>query len=270
MGYPARMARRTPARKAGHGEIEAAPEEMHRARFAEESGAELLEHAVDVDQDLQEAPHRVRVVGGVLAVQRKPDRLRQFTWHLIDDDINVEFCERSHHRRIEARDRLSGQRKAPPAAAAGRNPQIVIDEVEVDLERAHAVRDRRGRKPARGDVKGNVPGVVEPGGPREADLADDLGPQMQRRVGFTPLGDGQFRPRHMRGAAHLSPQKTVISIFPCMTRPGASRPGLYSEPGTLGDRGRWGGRDRSFYFLVPLAKAASTSSSLIRAAGFPG
>jgi len=44
--HAAWMTRRAPARKARHREIETAPEEMHRARFAEKTSAELLEHAV--------------------------------------------------------------------------------------------------------------------------------------------------------------------------------------------------------------------------------
>jgi hypothetical protein len=35
---------------------------------------------------------------------------------------------------------------------------------------------------------------------------------MQRRIGFAPLGGGQFRPWHLRGIAHRSPQKTIIGI----------------------------------------------------------
>ena len=49
------MPRRAAAGKPRHREIEAAPEEMHRARLAEEAGAELLEHAIGIDQDLPES-----------------------------------------------------------------------------------------------------------------------------------------------------------------------------------------------------------------------
>src|ERR1700678_3945332 len=148
----------------------------------------------------------------------------------------------------------------------------MVDEIEVDLERARAVRNRRGRQAARGDVKHDVPGVIEPWGARGADLADDLGPQMQGRVGFAPLGGGQFRPRylrcwhlrpwHSRGVAHLSPQKTVIGIPSHDKGRARTGPALIGELKAIGD-----GCDG--YFFAPLAKAASTSSSLIRAAGFP-
>jgi len=42
------MARRAPAGEAGHSEVKAAPEEMHRARLAEEAGAELLEDPIAI------------------------------------------------------------------------------------------------------------------------------------------------------------------------------------------------------------------------------
>ena len=109
MGHAAGMTRRAPAGKACHREIEAAPEEMDRARLAEESGTELLEDAVSVHKNLQKAPYRVRVIRGVLMVLRKADRLRQFIGHLVDGDVNAELRELGHDRRIEARDRVSGE-----------------------------------------------------------------------------------------------------------------------------------------------------------------
>src|ERR1700694_2231884 len=149
MRYAAGMARRAPARKARYREIEAAPEEVHRARLAEERSAELLEHTVGTYKDLQEAPYGVRIVGSMPVVLRKPDRLRQFVGHLVDGDANAECCEISHDRRIKTCDRLPGQRKLPRCAVAGRNPQGMIDKIEVDLEGAGTIRYRRGRQPAR-------------------------------------------------------------------------------------------------------------------------
>ena len=64
---------------------------MHRARLAEEAGAELLEHAVGIDKDLQEAPHRIRVVGGVPVSCENRIGVRQFVRHLVDGDVNAEF-----------------------------------------------------------------------------------------------------------------------------------------------------------------------------------
>src|ERR1700682_1935996 len=55
----------------------------------------------------------------------------------------------------------------------------------------------------------------------------------------------------------------LSSASPDTTRPGAIRPGLYMR--TYGD---WDAR--YFVFLASLANAASTSSFLMRASGFPG
>ena len=87
-------------------------------------------------------------------------------------------------------------------AVAGGNPQGVIEKVEFDLEGARAIWNRRGRQSARGDVQRDVPGMVQPGFAREPDLADDLGPQLQRFASLTPRRGRQFRPGDLRGAAH--------------------------------------------------------------------
>ena len=65
------------------------------------------------------------------------------------------------------------------------------------------VGDRRGREPARGHVERDVPRVIDPGRQREADLADDLRPQVQGRVGVPPLVEREVGPglRGARGAS---------------------------------------------------------------------
>ncbi|MCT0209069.1 hypothetical protein KQ305_15290 [Synechococcus sp. CS-1332] len=51
-----------PAGETGQRHIEAAPEEMNRAAFAQEPGPELLEHPIRLEQGAPEALGRVRVV----------------------------------------------------------------------------------------------------------------------------------------------------------------------------------------------------------------
>src|SRR6202043_3155746 len=99
--HPAGMPRRSSSRKARHRKIKTAPEEMYRAGLAEEAGAELLEHAVSVDKDLEKAPHRVRIVGGMLGVLREADRFRQLIGHLVDFDVNAEIRQRGHDGGVE-------------------------------------------------------------------------------------------------------------------------------------------------------------------------
>src|SRR5262245_35785419 len=49
--------------ESGHREVEAPPEEVDRARLAQEGRPELLEDAVDLDQRLEEPVHGAGVVG---------------------------------------------------------------------------------------------------------------------------------------------------------------------------------------------------------------
>ena len=116
------MARCASARKTGYREIETAPEKMDRAGLAEKAGAELFEHPVDAYKNLQKPLHGVRIVGGMLVIIRKPDWIRQFVRHVVDGNVNAEFGERGHDRRVESRNGLSGQVQSPRCAVAGRNP----------------------------------------------------------------------------------------------------------------------------------------------------
>src|SRR5258708_31057609 len=134
MRHAAGMARRAAAGKTRHSEIETAPEKLQRAGLAEEAGAELLEHPIGIEKNLKKAPERVRVVGGVRVILREADRLRQFVRHLVDHDVNAELGENSHNSRVKTSNRFSGQGKLPRCAFTGRNPRMMIDEVEVDLE----------------------------------------------------------------------------------------------------------------------------------------
>src|SRR6516162_8861653 len=113
------MTRRAAAGETGDGEIETAPEEMHRARLAEETGAELLEHAVGIDEDLQKTPHRIRVIGCVPFIVRKSDGIGQLVRNLVDDDVNVELRERSQYSGVETGDRMPGEQQMPRRAVTG-------------------------------------------------------------------------------------------------------------------------------------------------------
>src|SRR4051794_38744947 len=123
------------AGEARYREIKAAPEKMHRARLAEKAGAELLEDAVAVHEDLQEAPYGIGIVGGMAPVFRKPDRVRQFVWHLVDHNGNAELGQRGLRGGVEAGNRFSGKRELPLRAVAGRDAQNMVDKIKVDLER---------------------------------------------------------------------------------------------------------------------------------------
>src|SRR5262245_14279418 len=94
MRHAAGMTRRATAGKPRYRKIETAPEEMHRARLAEKAGAELFEDAVAIDEDLQEAPDSVGIVGSMRGVFGEFDRIGQFVRRLVDRNGDAEFIER--------------------------------------------------------------------------------------------------------------------------------------------------------------------------------
>ena len=75
----------------------------------------------------------------------------------------------------------------------------MIDEVEVDLEPAVTVRDRRRRQAPRRHVQRDVPPVVERRREGQPHLADDLGPHVQRGDRGLPVPPRQLRPRTVGG-----------------------------------------------------------------------
>src|SRR5712672_995605 len=139
MRHAAGMARRAAAGKACDRKIETAPEEMHRACLAEEAGAELLEDAVGIDEDLQEAPDGVGIVGTVRGVFGEFYRIGQLVRGLVDGNGNAEFAKRGKRGDVEAGNGVTRQRKMPLRAVAGRDAQAMIHEVEIDLKCPRAV-----------------------------------------------------------------------------------------------------------------------------------
>ena len=70
----------------------------------------------------------------------------------------------------------------------------MADEIELDLEYLRPDRDRRRAKSPGGHIERRLPAVIEPGGEREPDLADDLGPEMQGRERLAPRRIGEIGP----------------------------------------------------------------------------
>ena len=86
----------------------------------------------------------------------------------------------------------------------------VVEEVEPDLEGLRAVGDRRGRQAPRVQVERNVPPVIERGRQRQADLARDLRPHVERGAGVLPLGQGQLRPELADGRSSLARHRSIL------------------------------------------------------------
>src|SRR5205823_6980855 len=74
--YAARVLGRRPAGEPADGQIETAPEEMHRTHLAHKTGTKLLHHALHDHQRLPEAIRRLGVVLVVDPVVLERDRLR--------------------------------------------------------------------------------------------------------------------------------------------------------------------------------------------------
>ena len=134
IGHAAGMERRNTAREAGHRQIEASPEEMHRTRLADEAGAKLLHDAVDGHQDAPEAMGVFGVIGGVLLILAEAHRARNLVWHLIDADRQARSSSIAIHGRIEICHGTLLEVELPHPFVIDGHDQPVIDEVEVDRE----------------------------------------------------------------------------------------------------------------------------------------
>src|SRR5205085_9982371 len=75
--------------------------------------------------------------------------------------------------------------------------KLVRDEIEIKLECALAVRDRRCGQPARGHIERHVPPMIDERRLRKTNLADDLRPHVQGRISILPFGERQRRPSFM-------------------------------------------------------------------------
>ncbi len=185
---------RGPARKARHGEVEAAPEEMHRADLPVERASGGGEHPFDVDQD---PPHPARVFGIVRPVNRvfvKADWRGDLDRYRPDLHRQLHLVERANDVPVEIGDAARRERDRPSDAIRHADRQQVIDEVEFHRERPASLRQRACREAARGDVQRDAPRMVQRRCVRERDLADNLRPHVQRRVRFPPGVVRQCRP----------------------------------------------------------------------------
>jgi hypothetical protein len=133
------------------------------------------------------------VIGAPLVVIRERDRLRHLIGRRVYARRNTEIGQRARDPAIEVGDRHRLQRE-------GQGPDIraeaqgVVHEVELQGEGARAVRDHTGGQPARRDIERRLPGMIQPRRLGEPHLADDLGPEVQRRIGLAPFSVRQRRP----------------------------------------------------------------------------
>src|SRR5579862_344024 len=192
-GNLARKDRGAAAGKARNCEVEASPEEMHGTAFADESRAELLHHTVGLQQHLPKAPGVLGIVCRMRVVAVEIDCRLDLAGPRVDRDRNTEIIERRHYRAVEVGDALRLQGETPRAGIAA-DVEPMPDEIELDLESARAVRDRRGGQSGGGNVQRHVPAVIQPRRSHKTNFADDLRPKMQGVAGIAPRPVVEVRP----------------------------------------------------------------------------
>ena len=89
-------------------------------------------------------------------------------------------------KRVELGNGARLQRDASLPPVTGDDLDEMLVEVEFDLKNAFGVRNGRRAEPARCDIEGHMPGMIEPWRQGEPYLAGDLRPKMQRLAGIFP------------------------------------------------------------------------------------
>ena len=184
----------TPPREPRHREVEAAPEEVHRTAFPEKRCAKPPEHVIRLDQDAPVPIGILRIVRCVRFIGREADRLLHLDRNGPELYVHVQFLECGEIRPVEFRHRLGAQRDLLHRSFACPEDELVLDEVELRVERAGPVEHGAGREAPGSDAEGDVPPVVLRRSEREAGLSDDLRPHVERGVRVLPCLERQVRP----------------------------------------------------------------------------
>ncbi len=195
-------ARRCAAGKACDRQIEAAPEEMDGAGLPQEASPKLFHHAIALHQSPPEAVRILGIIGAVNVVLAERDRAGDLARLFANLHFDIDIGERLHDSGVKIRHASRPQLHSPMAAVAHVDVEKVSVEIELDFEGTLPVGDRRGRQPLGAHIQGDMPAVIEPGSARQADLADDLRPQVQRVAGVPPLEIGYFGPERGVGGRH--------------------------------------------------------------------
>ncbi len=154
---------RASPREAGDREIEASPEEVHRAHLAEIAAPKHLEDAIGLHERPPESVRRIGVVSAVRAILVEGRRVFHLVRLSVNRDFDPKLGQVPHHVVIEVGDGPRLKREAPFSPVGGAEAQAVVDEVELDFDVALGKRNGRRREAARRHVERHVPGVVHPG-----------------------------------------------------------------------------------------------------------
>jgi hypothetical protein len=149
--------RRRSAREPRDRQVERTPEEMDRARLADEACPPLGEDRRDARKDLPAAVRRRRIVGVMDGVVLETNRIGNLDRHRPDAHAKAHALQQTHHLAIEIRYGLAGQRVGLRAPVGYLHAKLMHDEVELDCERSPAVREQISRQPARRHLEGATP-----------------------------------------------------------------------------------------------------------------
>src|SRR6266851_6429916 len=121
----------------------------------------------------------VAVIGGVLSILFEVNRIGELLWLRVDRDLDAHRSQLGHDLFVKRGYRLGFERKRFPLARAGADLQFVVDEIELYFKRLRAVRNRRGGQPARADIQGNIPPMVQLRAERKANFSGNLRPELE-------------------------------------------------------------------------------------------
>ena len=194
--------RRAAPAEPGEGQIEGTPEEMHRTCLPEESTFEPCQGAVGVQQHVKESLSELGIVRSVATIVQERDRRVDLNGYRPYLHGNSQGLEHAHVFSIKVRYRLRSQRDAARCAVARVHDQPMVDEIELDVEGARSVRDRRRDQSARADVQRHVPPVILRRCQGKSRFPDDLHPHVQGVVRVPPFRELQARPDCAHAVSH--------------------------------------------------------------------
>ena len=194
------MRRRGAAREARDRKVEAAPEELDRARLPLEAGAKGLEHRHNDGERIAQRRGRLRIVRARGVIVREADRIGDLVGPAVEMRRQLVPVEHSHEGGVQIGNALPVGKRQPVARPVA-DPHDDRVGAKVDPQReGSTVRacGRFGDQPERGRMQGHMPAVIGPGGIGDADLAQHLACEMERREGpAIPLDiEGWPIPRH--------------------------------------------------------------------------
>src|SRR6476469_588602 len=101
MRNPTRMRRRSPSGKSRDREVKASPEKMHRAAFADESRAKLLEDPIGLQENAPEAVRVLGIIRGMFPIQWKRSPVFDFVRRSRDFHLQVQVTQSTYQALVE-------------------------------------------------------------------------------------------------------------------------------------------------------------------------